>query len=121
MNDVKHLKHLDLAARVAKLGFWLRDVRADTVAFSDELCEMLGLPKETVINLAGDEPTLLLGKEIADELRRLGQEALDGGRALDVIIPYRGRRLHLINWVEWEDGVPVRVYGVAQDITGSPA
>jgi PAS domain-containing protein len=118
MNDVKHLKHLDLSARIAKLGFWVRDIEAQTVAFSDELCVMLGLPLETVIDLTTNQPVLLLGAEVAAELTRLGEESMINGTALDIVIDYRGgRRLHLVNWIERVNDKPVRVYGVAQDIT----
>ncbi|MCA9057627.1 MAG: PAS domain S-box protein, partial [Planctomycetaceae bacterium] len=115
--------HLREAQQRAKLGYWMLDLATDQMEWSDELYQILGLPR-------GKKPTLsevlthVIHPDDARQVRARQQEAVaHPGRVVSVdarVIRGDGT----IRWLAMEGsarsdekGIPVHMRGTAQDIT----
>jgi PAS domain S-box-containing protein len=115
-------RKLAQAGRVARLGYWERDVSTLAVNYSEETYEIFGLkPGQQAL------PPATLAERLHPEDRQLMLEAYEraiaGGPRYDVDYRVRHpggeiRYVHSEADVTWDaDGRPLRMFGVMQDIT----
>jgi PAS domain S-box-containing protein len=110
------------AERVARMGSWEWDIAKDRVSWSDGLFDIYGLPRDGFdLNLGGGEERVY--PDDRDRVRESLRRAVDERSSFT--LEYRavradGRVRTLRNRAEVvvdENGVPIRVVGIAQDIT----
>lgn len=116
-------KNLQLAAQIAKIGYWSRELTSNEITWSGETGRIFGIePETTTFKL-----DLLLRYIHPDDRKmvdRAIQDAVSANRSYDV--EYRTLRsdgavlwAHSRGEVEFdEDGRPKRMFGIVQDITG---
>jgi PAS domain S-box-containing protein len=115
-------RKLAQAGRVARLGYWERDVSTSEVSYSDGSYEILGL-KPGLQALAPAELAERLHPEDRHLMLDAYEQAIAGGPrySVDYRVPHPGgeiRYVHSEADVTWDaDGRPLRMFGVMQDIT----
>ncbi|PWV97215.1 diguanylate cyclase (GGDEF)-like protein [Hoeflea marina] len=113
-------KIFDRASAAAKIGVWQCRLPCETLEWTDMVYDIFDLPRGTSL-----DRTRTLGcytPESAEQLRRLRDRAIQdcGGFSMDAeITTALGNRrwIRITATVECEDGVPVRIFGMKQDIT----
>ncbi len=111
---------LDRTGRLASVGGWEIDLRANQVRWSDETCRIHDLPP-------GHEPKLEEGigyyaPEARSIIEAAVQRCIADGTPFDVelqMITARGRHIWVraMGEAQWQGGQPVRLFGAFQDIT----
>jgi diguanylate cyclase (GGDEF)-like protein len=118
-------KIFDRASAVAKIGVWECDLaNADSLRWTDGVYDLFELPRGSAINRA--QTVDLYFPDSRAEMEAMRKKAIrEGGSfTLDARIQTaRGneRWMRLTADVECEDGVPVRLFGMKQDITAEKA
>lgn len=116
----RHNRLLHQAARMAQLGAWEIDLQSQKVYWSEIIYRLHDLPVGTPISLAGAL------KFYPEHERARIQEMMDttikGEGPLDFEADFvtargRHRRVRALAEIETEQGVPVRVLGIVQDVT----
>jgi PAS domain S-box-containing protein len=110
------------AQRLARIGYWERDLLADRITWSRETCRIWGLETETaVLNQAKMQEMIY-----PDDRRRQSQalrDVLERGWRYDVeyrIVQPDGQIRFVHAWAELErdaSGRAIRIFGTVQDIT----
>ncbi len=119
--DVKHLqKVFDHCSRAARIGVWECTLADEKLYWTDMVYEIFDLPPNTP--LVRDEIVALYSPEAMSELHRLRTNAIEqrGGFSLDAeIVTRKGNRrwVRITASVECENGAPVRIFGLKQDVT----
>jgi len=110
------------AQRIGKIGYWERDLVADRITWSEETCNIFGLPLPN-----GGLSQADLQELIHPEDRHIQQQALE--ETLRQLHPYdveyrivkpdgETRFVHVIDQIVCdESGRPIRLFGTVQDIT----
>jgi len=114
---------MQLAMSTAKMGAWTRDLVLDTVWWSPEFAELFGMsPDDT--NYDRERLFAFLKLEDRDRLRRIVETALRDHKDYAVDFEFQHGRTGEWRWMEARgraeyaaDGKPVRLYGLAIDIT----
>lgn len=112
------------AQQLASIGSWEWDIRSDTITWSDELYAMYGVEPEDreTFDTSFDSFMSLIHPEDRELLGATVQRAMETHERYSVdhrLVRPDGevRYLHGQGAVEVEDGQPVRIYGIAQDMT----
>jgi two-component system, cell cycle sensor histidine kinase and response regulator CckA len=116
-------EHLKKAERLAQVGHWHWDLRANRVSGSEEMFRIFGKPNNYIPSYEGFLQDLMpqdrerLGRLIRDSLAR------KTGDSMEYKIAHPNGDLRTISCI-WEvlldeEGSPVRVFGTCQDITDS--
>lgn len=113
-------KIFDRSSAVAKIGVWQCNLHDNALVWTDTVYDIFDLPRGSKLDRS--RIVDLYVPESAQELDRLRREAIEarGGFRLDAeIITAKGmhRWMRITATVECEDGVPVRIFGMKQDIT----
>ena len=111
---------LDRSGRIARIGGWEVDLRTKSVRWSEQTRRICEVDDDY-------EPPFLGGShlyppEAWERVSAALDEAMRSGRSWDLELPFittKGRHLwvRVFGEAEMEDGVPVRLMGVMQDIT----
>jgi diguanylate cyclase (GGDEF)-like protein len=113
-------KIFDRSSEVARIGVWECSLPDGTLTWTDVVYDIFDLPRGSAIDR---ERTLQLYSEASArelELRRSRAIEECSGFSMDAeIVTARGNRrwMRLTATVECEDGIPVRIFGMKQDIT----
>lgn len=119
--ELAHLKKLfDHSSRAARIGVWECNLPDETLAWTDMVYDLFDLPPGHP--LSRDEIVKLYSEKSRQELTALRDRAIreHSGFTLDAeIVTGKGnhRWIRITATVECEDGVPVRIFGMKQDIT----
>jgi diguanylate cyclase (GGDEF)-like protein len=119
--ELIHLKKLfDHSSRAARIGVWECSLDDETLAWTDMVYELFDLPLGHPLNR--DEIVKLYSEKSLAELTTLRNRAIreHTGFSLDAeIVTGKGnhRWIRITATVECEDNVPVRIFGMKQDIT----
>jgi len=113
-------KIFDRASAAARIGVWECTLADETLTWTDQIYEMFDVARDTPLVRA--EVLKLYTPASLKQLEDARRRALAGlsGFHLDaeIITPKGNRRwIRLTATVECEDGVPVRIFGMKQDIT----
>ena len=112
------------AVEIAKLGWWEMDIKTNRVFWSPGVCRIFDL--DTPVTPSREARRAFYTPEINLRIDRAGESALRDGTLIDLEIPATtalGRKI----WVKsqgraiLEDGEPVKLLGVIQDITDRKA
>ena len=113
---------LEAAQRIARIGWWERDLRTKRVSLSDEVCRAFGV-RPVDLPLWQERWTNLIHPEDREKTAAAAAAALRGGPRYDVdyrVVHPDGtvRLVHSEGDVTLdESGKPVRQFGILQDIT----
>jgi diguanylate cyclase (GGDEF)-like protein len=119
--ELTHLKKLfDHSSRAARIGVWECNLNDEKLAWTDMVYELFDLPLGHPLNR--DEIVKLYSEQSLAELTKLRNRAIreHTGFSLDAeIVTGKGnhRWIRITATVECEDDVPVRIFGMKQDIT----
>jgi len=113
-------KTFEQASTVAKIGVWECDLPGDVLRWSNGVYDVFEIPRGQPISR--EDILALYSEESRRELEALRAKAIRerSGFTLDARIRTakgRERWMRLTANVECEDGVPVRIFGMKQDIT----
>jgi len=113
-------KIFDRSALAARIGVWQCNLPDNTLEWTDMVYDMFGLPRGSPLNR--DTIVKCYAEESLAELSRRRSKAIDerNGFSMDAkIIIGKGihRWIRITATVECEQGVPVRIFGIKQDIT----
>jgi PAS domain S-box-containing protein len=109
------------AQRLARIGYWERDLLTDHVHWSEEVCRILGVPPPRVLSEA--ELQKMIHPDDRQLLREALNEALEGKQGYDVefrVVRPDGevRSVHAWDEIAYDQsGRPIRMFGTVQDIT----
>lgn len=108
------------ASEAARIGVWECDLPDNTLRWTDVVYDIFDLPRGSALDR--DAIVKLYGQADAERLHQLRSAAIAGhhGFKLDArIVTARGneRWIRITATVECENGVPVRIFGIKQDIT----
>jgi diguanylate cyclase (GGDEF)-like protein len=113
-------KIFERASAAAKIGVWECDLPAENLHWTDVVYDIFDLPRGSTL----DRKQILTfySEDSLKELHRRRSRAIEerGSFNLDAeIITAKGRRrwMRITATVECENGVPVRIFGMKQDIT----
>jgi PAS domain S-box-containing protein len=116
-------EHLTNAERLAHVGHWQWDVRADRISGSEEMFRIFGKPQNYTPSFEG-----FLQMLVPQDRERVDRAIRDSlatkmGYSLEYQILHPGGDLRTVSCT-WEvllneEGVPVRMFGACQDITDS--
>jgi signal transduction histidine kinase/CheY-like chemotaxis protein len=116
-------QHLKNAERLARVGHWQWDIRADRVSGSEEVFRIFGKPQNYILSYEGFLQDLL--PQDRERVERLMRDSLARkiGHSIEYQIAHPTGDLRTIS-CKWEvsldeEGLPVRVFGTCQDITDS--
>ncbi len=120
--EMRLQESLEHALRIAKLGHWDWDLRCDSIVFSQQARDILGVEKNAVINY---EQFLALvypedRKLVAQSVKKSVEIGTQFDRIFRVLCMNDSSTRYLHSQGEMmldEDGVPVRMVGAFQDIT----
>jgi PAS domain S-box-containing protein len=110
------------AQRIARIGSWSRDLRTETIAWSDEMFAIYGVP----LRRPGPTPADCLAAvhpQDHEPTRRAFQQSVDDEKRLDFIHRVLGadgeiRHVHVRGETSYaDDGTPLSAAGTAQDVT----
>jgi signal transduction histidine kinase len=116
-------QHLKNAERLARVGHWQWDIRANRVSGSEEVFRIFGKPQNYIPSYEGFLQDLLpQDRERVERLMRYSL-ARKIGHSIEYQIAHPTGDLRTIS-CKWEvsldeEGLPVRVFGTCQDITDS--
>lgn len=119
--ELAHLKKLfDRSSKAARIGVWECDLHDERLTWTDMVYELFDLPPG--YPLRRDEIVRLYSEKSLAELTRLRNLAIEkhDGFSLDAeIVTAKGNRrwIRITATVECEHDVPVRIFGMKQDIT----
>jgi len=110
----------DRAALLARIGMWECDLATETLTWTDGVYDLFGLPRGITV-----ERSMTVGlyqDESRRDMERLRAEALRSGGSFTLDAQIRTidgepRWMRLTADVDYEDGRPVRLFGVKQDVT----
>ena len=116
-------QHLKNAERLAHMGHWQWDLRANRVSGSEEMYRIFGKPEDYIPNYEGFLHDLMPTDRkrveglISDSLAKKIGDATE----YQIAHPNGGLRTILCTWEVTldEEGMPMRVFGACQDITDS--
>jgi diguanylate cyclase (GGDEF)-like protein len=113
-------KIFERASAAAMIGVWECDLPDETLRWTDAVYDLFELPRGSA--LSRDQTLKCYSEDSLKALQRLRSRAIDerGSFNLDAeIITATGRRrwMRITATVECENGVPVRIFGMKQDIT----
>lgn len=120
-NDVHHLKQVfDRCSKAARIGVWECNLADERLSWTDMVYELFDIEPGTP--LVRSEIVAMYSPAALLELQRLRSDAIEqqGGFSLDAeIVTRKGNRrwIRITATVECEDGRPVRVSGLKQDVT----
>lgn len=114
-------QRLRLALAAAHLGYWEWDCRNDTLSFSTRTCDILGIPRASILQL-NEFVALVHPHDREVVLRAIAVAVAEAG---DFSVEYRIPRPHgQPRWVASygqayydSDGAPLRMGGIVQDVT----
>ncbi|WDL99102.1 PAS domain-containing protein [Alicyclobacillus sp. ALC3] len=123
VSEEMHMQEsLEHALRIAKLGHWDWDLRCDSIVYSQQARDILGIEKNGVINY--EQFLARVHPEDRTLVAQSVKKAVDIGTHFDrifrVVRTNDGSTRYLHSQGEMmvdEDGVPVRMVGAFQDIT----
>jgi len=116
----KREKLLSIAGRMARVGGWALDLATGRLHWSDEVCEIHGVPPGT--EMTPEESFAFFPERWRDRARAAHQRFLESGRPSDEEVQIQrpdGRRLWvriIAEPVTDDDGRVVRIEGAVQDI-----
>ncbi|WP_245459367.1 MULTISPECIES: GGDEF domain-containing protein [unclassified Rhizobium] len=119
--DVHHLKKVfDHCSKAARIGVWECSLPDERLSWTDMVYELFDLQPGTP--LVRDDIVALYSPDAAKELTRLRNAAIEqrGSFSLDAeIITRKGNRrwIRVTATVECEGDIPVRIFGLKQDVT----
>jgi len=110
----------DRAALRARIGMWECDLATETLCWTDGVYDLFGLPRGITV-----DRSVTVGLYEVDsrrDMERLRAEAIRSGGSFTLDAQIRTidgepRWMRLSAEVDYEDGRPVRLFGVKQDIT----
>ena len=108
------------AQRLARIGYWERDLATDRITPSEEAARILGQPKELISSVKLQE---IIHPDDRPRQREALRDVLEQGRRYDVeyrIVLPNGQIRFVHSWDELErdaSGRVVRIFGTVQDIT----
>jgi len=110
----------DRAALLARIGMWECDLATETLTWTDGVYDLFGLPRGSRIDRR--DTLALYHDESRRDMERLRAEAIRCGDTFTLDARIRtadgeSRWMRLSAGVDYEDGRPVRLFGVKQDIT----
>ncbi|WP_331254764.1 sensor domain-containing diguanylate cyclase [Methylobacterium currus] len=113
-------KLFDRASAAAQIGVWVCDLPDETLTWTDQVYAMFDLPRDA--SLDRDRIVACYAPESRQALAATRSRAIAerGGFTLDAeIVTFAGRRrwIRITASVECEGDVPVRIFGMKQDIT----
>jgi diguanylate cyclase (GGDEF)-like protein len=119
--ELAHLKKLfDRSSKAARIGVWECSLADERLTWTDMVYELFDLPAGYPLR-RNEIVSLYSEKSLAEltRLRALAIEKRDGFNLDAEIVTARGNRrwIRITATVECEDGVPVRIFGMKQDIT----
>jgi two-component system, cell cycle sensor histidine kinase and response regulator CckA len=116
-------RHLRNAERLARVGHWQWDIRANQVSGSEEMFRIFGKPQDHLPSYQGFLQDLM--PEDRERVERLIRDSLATrvGHAVEYQIDHPDGDRRRISCI-WEvaldsEGLPVRLFGTCQDITDS--
>ncbi|MEW6679076.1 MAG: PAS domain-containing protein [Pseudomonadota bacterium] len=119
-------QRLKEAERVARVGYWVRDLVAGTIDLSEEAYRIFGLPPDKPfrdLETWNRHWLALIHPEDRERIANAVQVALDGGPRYEVeyrVVRPNGEIRHVFSQADiplGEDGRPRRILGTMQDIT----
>ncbi|WP_246703648.1 MULTISPECIES: sensor domain-containing diguanylate cyclase [unclassified Rhizobium] len=120
-HDVHHLKKVfDRCSKAARIGVWECSLPDERLSWTDMVYELFDLqPGEPLVR---DDIVALYSPEASKELTRLRNAAIEqrGSFSLDAeIVTCKGNRrwIRITATVECENDIPVRIFGLKQDVT----
>lgn len=113
-------KTFNHASVAAKVGVWECDLATNTLTWTDTVYDMFDLPRGS--RLDREETVRAYAPESAARLETMRRTAIAQNRSFSLdadIVTRRGVRrvIRVTACVEAENGVPVRLFGMKQDIT----
>ncbi len=113
-------KIFDRASAAARIGVWECDLPDETLTWTDQVYAMFDLPRDAALDR--DRIVACYAPQSREALAAARSRAIAerGGFTLDAeIVTLAGRRrwIRITAVVESEDAVPVRIFGMKQDIT----
>ncbi len=120
-SDLGHLRKIfDRCSKAARIGVWECTLPDEKLTWTDVVYELFDLAPGTPLNR--EDILALYSKEKADELNRLRTEAIanKSGFTFDAdVMTAKGNRrwIRITATVECDNDIPVRIFGLKQDIT----
>jgi diguanylate cyclase (GGDEF)-like protein len=113
-------KIFERASAAARIGVWECDLPSETLRWTDVVYDIFDLPRGSALDRR--EILRCYPEESRKELERVRSRAIEerGSFSLDTeIVTAKGRRrwMRITATVECENDVPVRIFGMKQDIT----
>ena len=117
-------RFLERAERLSGVGGWEADLRNRTLKWTDQNCRIYDL--EPGHQASFSEHLRYFGKEAQRQMVRAARRSMRSGQPWDLTLPMvtaKGRAVWVrsMGLAEFEDGLPVRLVGVLQDITAQQA
>lgn len=117
-------KIFERASAAARIGVWECDLPSETLRWTDVVYDIFDLPRGSALDRR--EILLCYPEDARKELERVRSRAIEerGSFSLDteIVTPKGHRRwLRITATVECENDVPVRIFGMKQDITEEKA
>ncbi|MCA1915248.1 PAS domain S-box protein [Methanospirillum hungatei] len=116
------LNNLQRSQSIAHVGNWTLDIATKRFSASEEALALFGYPPDATPSF--DEIALMIHPEDRPRIRDIFANALSTGKSYNIemriILPQTGEQRYLYSFGEVEtdeEGRPVRVFGVNQDIT----
>jgi two-component system, cell cycle sensor histidine kinase and response regulator CckA len=116
-------RRLKNAERLAHVGHWQWDIRANRVSGSEEMFRIFGKPQDYIPSYEGFLGDLM--PQDRERLERLVRDSLERkiGHSIEYQIAHPSGEMSTISCI-WEvlldeEGLPVRLFGTCQDITDS--
>lgn len=116
----KSRSFLEKTGKLAGIGGWEVDLVAGSIHWSDQTCELHGVPAGYVPSL--DEAIEFYPQTVQGVVRKAIEDAITFNNPIDMELPFisrQGRALWVrsVGAVEYDKGKPVKLSGAFQDIT----
>jgi diguanylate cyclase (GGDEF)-like protein len=113
-------KIFDRSSVAARLGVWECNLPSNDLTWTDVVYDIFDLPRGTALERSQTVDCYSLESRIELSRRRCNAIAERSGFTMDAeIVSFKGNRrwIRITATVECEDGEPVRIFGIKQDIT----
>ncbi len=119
-SELRYKKMYERASAQAQIGVWECDLATSRLTWTDGVYDMFELPRGSLVTR--ELVLALYDPASRREMEELRQQAIDrcSGFSLEVRVRAAGgtpKWIRLTAEVEVEDGAPVRIFGLKQDIT----
>jgi PAS domain S-box-containing protein len=117
---LRQKENLESTARIARLGTWELDINDNALHWSDEVYAIHEIEPGTKIDVAN--AINYYAPEARPIVTKAIQDSIESGGKWDLELPFitaKNNRIWVraVGYVEYQDGVPVRLKGAFQDIT----